>query len=85
MPPSRLSATAAQAGPLTAAVHPGPGDTKIHEILRVFDLTAKYGPCAGMTRLERWNRAKRWGLDPPEDVSAGYGRAGPAPEMPTPN
>ncbi|EKD03753.1 hypothetical protein A1Q2_01979 [Trichosporon asahii var. asahii CBS 8904] len=49
-------------------IHAGPEVTKVHHILRVFDLTSKYGPCAGMTRLERWNRAKKWGLNPPEGI-----------------
>lgn len=39
------------------------------DILRVFDLSASYGPCVGVTRLQRWERAKKWGLNPPEEVS----------------
>ena len=31
-------------------------------------MTASYGPCVGMTRLQRWERAKKWGLNPPEEV-----------------
>ncbi|CAI0395206.1 unnamed protein product [Linum tenue] len=27
-----------------------------------------YGPCIGMTRMARWQRAQRLGLDPPGDV-----------------
>ncbi|CAI0567644.1 unnamed protein product [Linum tenue] len=27
-----------------------------------------YGPCIGMTRLARWERAQRLGLDPPGEV-----------------
>ncbi|KAF9784977.1 DNA polymerase delta, subunit 4-domain-containing protein [Thelephora terrestris] len=49
------------------AVH-GEKQTKIHEILRVFDLSYKYGPCIGTTRMERWERAKALGLDPPIEV-----------------
>ncbi|TFK39714.1 DNA polymerase delta, subunit 4-domain-containing protein [Crucibulum laeve] len=41
---------------------------KIHAILRVFDMTYKYGPCVGMTRLERWGRAKKLGLNPPQEI-----------------
>ncbi|KAF8621805.1 hypothetical protein AX15_007481 [Amanita polypyramis BW_CC] len=41
---------------------------KIHEILRVFDLSYEYGPCVGMTRLERWERACALGLNPPEEI-----------------
>lgn len=38
------------------------------QLLRRFDLQTKYGPCAGITRLERWERAQKFGLQPPEDV-----------------
>jgi len=27
-----------------------------------------YGPCIGMSRLERWNRAYKLGLNPPKEV-----------------
>ena len=40
----------------------------VPDILRVFDLSSKYGPCVGITRLQRWERAKKWGLNPPEEV-----------------
>lgn len=36
--------------------------------LKTFDLTSKYGPCCGMTRLERYDRAAGLGLDPPKKV-----------------
>eukprot|EP00960_Hanusia_phi_P035787 751951-Hanusia_phi.AAC.2 len=36
--------------------------------LRVFDLNTKYGPCMSCTRLERWNRAKKLNMDPPQDI-----------------
>ncbi|PNW82761.1 hypothetical protein CHLRE_06g292950v5 [Chlamydomonas reinhardtii] len=38
--------------------------------LRKFDLTTKFGPCAGISRLERWERAAKFGLGPPEEVRA---------------
>ncbi|KAF9142272.1 hypothetical protein BGX30_002980 [Mortierella sp. GBA39] len=38
------------------------------KILRQFDLASKYGPCLGMTRLERWERAFLLGLSPPVGV-----------------
>ncbi|KAF8628721.1 hypothetical protein AX17_005943 [Amanita inopinata Kibby_2008] len=41
---------------------------KIHEILRVFDLSYEYGPCIGVSRLERWERAQALGLDPPIEI-----------------
>lgn len=39
-------------------------------LLRAFDLNSKFGPCVGMTRLERWERAEKFGLAPPADVKA---------------
>jgi hypothetical protein len=41
----------------------------IVDILRTFDMTSKYGPSVGITRLQRWERAKKWGLSPPDEVS----------------
>ncbi|KAM6158116.1 DNA polymerase delta subunit 4 [Rhynchocyon petersi] len=38
------------------------------EMLRQFDLTWQYGPCTGITRLQRWYRAEQMGLDPPLEV-----------------
>ncbi|KDQ13951.1 hypothetical protein BOTBODRAFT_33071 [Botryobasidium botryosum FD-172 SS1] len=40
----------------------------IHHILRAFDLSYEYGPCIGVSRLDRWNRAKAIGMSPPEAV-----------------
>ncbi|KAI0791927.1 DNA polymerase delta, subunit 4-domain-containing protein [Abortiporus biennis] len=44
------------------------GQNKIRHILRVFDLSYKYGPCIGVSRLQRWERAHALGLDPPPEV-----------------
>ncbi|KAM9660088.1 DNA polymerase delta subunit 4 isoform 2-T2 [Trichechus inunguis] len=38
------------------------------ELLRQFDLAWQYGPCTGITRLQRWHRAEQMGLDPPLKV-----------------
>ena len=38
------------------------------KMLRLFDLTGKFGPCSGMTRLDRWERAESFGLNPPSEV-----------------
>ncbi|XP_068651366.1 uncharacterized protein [Aristolochia californica] len=38
------------------------------EVLRQFDLNIAYGPCLGLTRLARWDRADKLGLNPPKDV-----------------
>ncbi|KAI5479450.1 hypothetical protein MNV49_003594 [Pseudohyphozyma bogoriensis] len=40
----------------------------VHIILRVFDTQEEYGPCSNATRLERYERAVRFGLDPPEEI-----------------
>ncbi|KAA1470165.1 hypothetical protein DENSPDRAFT_835901 [Dentipellis sp. KUC8613] len=44
------------------------GQKSVHHILRVFDLSYEYGPCVGVSRLERWERAEALGLDPPSEV-----------------
>ncbi|XP_035690807.1 DNA polymerase delta subunit 4-like [Branchiostoma floridae] len=38
------------------------------QLLKQFDLNPDYGPSIGITRLERWERAEKFGLTPPEDV-----------------
>lgn len=38
------------------------------ELLRQFDLAWQYGPCTGITRLQRWRRAEQMGLKPPLEV-----------------
>ncbi|KAL2315747.1 DNA polymerase delta subunit Cdm1 [Schizosaccharomyces pombe] len=42
--------------------------TKVEFILHHFDTTARYGPYLGMTRMQRWKRAKNFNLNPPEIV-----------------
>jgi len=44
------------------------GQNKVHLILRTFDLSYEYGPCVGVTRLERWERADALGLNPPPEI-----------------
>lgn len=36
--------------------------------LRAFDHDLKLGPSVGITRLERWERARNFGLEPPENI-----------------
>jgi len=48
-------------------VHSG-GQNMIHQMLRFFDMSYEFGPCVGMTRLERWERAEAFGLNPPVEV-----------------
>ena len=52
------------------ADHSDPSHDGVEHLLRQFDLSSKYGPCIGMTRLERWERAEKLGLSPPQDVLA---------------
>ncbi|KAI7853971.1 DNA polymerase delta, subunit 4-domain-containing protein [Circinella umbellata] len=42
--------------------------SQVDILLRKFDLDYQFGPCVGLTRLERWNRAKKLGLNPPQEV-----------------
>ncbi|CAK5283212.1 unnamed protein product [Mycena citricolor] len=44
------------------------GQDDLHDVLRVFDLTYEFGPCIGVTRLERWERAQALGLNPPPQI-----------------
>ncbi|KAG6900027.1 hypothetical protein C0993_004084 [Termitomyces sp. T159_Od127] len=44
------------------------GQSKVHEILRCFDMSYEFGPCVGVSRLERWERARLMGLNPPKEV-----------------
>ncbi|KAL1328235.1 uncharacterized protein LOC107481589 [Arachis duranensis] len=37
-------------------------------MLRQFDMNMAYGPCAGMTRTARWERAQKLGLNPPQEI-----------------
>mmetsp|Transcript_2590 Transcript_2590/g.8852 ORF Transcript_2590/g.8852 Transcript_2590/m.8852 type:complete len:310 (+) Transcript_2590:1456-2385(+) len=46
------------------------------KVLRRFDLASKYGPCVGITRMERWIRARDLGLDPPASVCDILARSG---------
>ncbi|XP_068256237.1 DNA polymerase delta subunit 4 isoform X2 [Nyctibius grandis] len=47
---------------------PSPPDPALLEMLRRFDLAWEYGPCTGITRLQRWERAQALGLSPPGPV-----------------
>ncbi|OHF02380.1 DNA polymerase delta [Colletotrichum orchidophilum] len=39
-------------------------------VLRYFDVSSQYGPCIGLQRTKRWQRAERLGLNPPIEVLA---------------
>ncbi|KAK7929774.1 hypothetical protein WMY93_006169 [Mugilogobius chulae] len=38
------------------------------EKLKQFDLDWRFGPCTGISRLQRWERAQVHGLNPPEEI-----------------
>ncbi|KAK7948723.1 uncharacterized protein PG986_009609 [Apiospora aurea] len=40
------------------------------KVLRYFDVSSQYGPCVGISRLRRWQRADKLGLNPPPEVLA---------------
>nr|UTQ10496.1 DNA polymerase delta 4 accessory subunit [Thermochaetoides thermophila] len=48
----------------------GQGLSTEEKVLRYFDVSSQYGPCVGITRLRRWQRAERLGLNPPIEVLA---------------
>ncbi|KAG2196677.1 hypothetical protein INT46_002637 [Mucor plumbeus] len=39
-----------------------------NKLLRAFDLNYAFGPCVGIIRLDRWERAQNLGLNPPTIV-----------------
>ncbi|XP_069485052.1 DNA polymerase delta subunit 4 [Ambystoma mexicanum] len=53
---------------LAPPVQSTPEDELALERLRSFDLEWQYGPCTGITRLERWERAEFLGLKPPKSI-----------------
>ncbi|PSR99217.1 DNA polymerase delta, subunit 4-domain-containing protein [Coniella lustricola] len=44
--------------------------TLSEKVLRYFDISSQYGPCTGVSRMKRWQRADRLGLHPPIEVLA---------------
>ncbi|RYP42131.1 hypothetical protein DL767_000496 [Monosporascus sp. MG133] len=40
------------------------------KVLRYWDVSSQYGPCVGISRIKRWKRAQRLGLNPPVEVLA---------------
>ena len=51
----------------------------LEETLRQFDMDMHYGPCLGLKRLERWERAHRMGMQPPIQVKEIIERVSGAP------
>ncbi|KAF3156816.1 hypothetical protein EYR41_003710 [Orbilia oligospora] len=60
---------------ISTAVHQE-GLAEFEKILRHFDLSSQYGPCVGVSRCKRWERAERLGLGPPIEVLAVLLKAG---------
>lgn len=57
------------AGPAASLLLPLPPLTEAEEKeLKAFDLNMKWGPCAGISRISRWERANDFNLDPPARV-----------------
>ncbi|KAK0614325.1 DNA polymerase delta, subunit 4-domain-containing protein [Immersiella caudata] len=48
----------------------GEGLSTGEKVLRYFDVSSHYGPCIGTSRMKRWQRAQRLGLNPPIEVLA---------------
>ncbi|GLJ12556.1 hypothetical protein SUGI_0193440 [Cryptomeria japonica] len=61
------------------ADYPDDSDAK-EEILRQFDMNLTYGPCLGVPRLERWERASKLGLDPPKQIKELLEKGGGMPD-----
>ncbi|KAF4677031.1 DNA polymerase delta subunit 4 [Perkinsus chesapeaki] len=61
-------------------------DCKVVEelILRKFDLDLRFGPCCGISREARYERAKAFGLNPPESVGRALKRVAEANKQVTP-
>ncbi|KAE8707869.1 DNA polymerase delta subunit 4 [Hibiscus syriacus] len=40
------------------------------QVLRQFDMNMAFGPCIGIPRLDRWERAQAMGLNPPKEIES---------------
>jgi hypothetical protein len=64
--------SAQEAAPVSTERELAPGIVCTSEIaeteLRAFDICTRYGPCMSLTRTQRFDRAKRLGLNPPERI-----------------
>ncbi|XP_053477896.1 DNA polymerase delta subunit 4 [Ictalurus furcatus] len=55
--------------PAAAAEPPCPSEREIDlQELRKFDLDWQFGPCTGISRMQRWERAALHGLNPPQEI-----------------
>ena len=60
----------AEAEMIDVSDYSGLSSEQIEDELRLFDLDPRYGPFVGIDRLTRWNRAKKFGLEPPMHVKS---------------
>ncbi|CAJ0646555.1 13123_t:CDS:2 [Entrophospora sp. SA101] len=61
------SSSIARSSSSSYSVRPKLSDEE-NKFLIAFDLNYKFGPCVGITRLQRWDRANKHGLQPPSQV-----------------
>ncbi|XP_072962516.1 uncharacterized protein [Typha angustifolia] len=54
---------------------------EVESKLRKFDMDMRYGPCVGLTRLQRWERASAMGLNPPADLLVHLSQPGNNPSL----
>jgi DNA polymerase delta subunit 4 len=62
-----------------AAVAADDDNDEVEEILKEFDMNTSYGPCLGLSRMERWQRAAGLGLNPSHQIKDILERAGGMP------
>ncbi|XP_073447095.1 DNA polymerase delta subunit 4 isoform X2 [Aquarana catesbeiana] len=59
--------TARGSSHIEAVDAPTPKLTPLEKLVR-FDLDWNFGPCTGISRMERWQRAQTLDLMPPQDI-----------------
>ncbi|KAL6661009.1 hypothetical protein ACP70R_000393 [Stipagrostis hirtigluma subsp. patula] len=64
-PPAGKRSKSAAKPPPPCTTTQGNAEEEEEEALRRFDMDMAYGPCIGVTRLRRWERAEAMGLRPP--------------------
>eukprot|EP00271_Cylindrocystis_brebissonii_P020410 TRINITY_DN673_c0_g2_i1.p1 TRINITY_DN673_c0_g2~~TRINITY_DN673_c0_g2_i1.p1 ORF type:complete len:155 (-),score=35.22 TRINITY_DN673_c0_g2_i1:446-910(-) len=65
--------------PRPASVASQEDQDQMETALRLWDMDMKFGPCIGMSRLDRWERAQKNGLNPPQHVRSFLMHAGAKP------
>lgn len=69
----RIAHKSKKASPAAPTVAPSTSKVDVaarrdFDILKQFDLTLEFGPCIGISRMDRWDRAEKHGLKPPQEV-----------------